>query len=157
MEAGNHLVRIKDYGVSVSKSGSMNVFIEVTKNGESMRWFGSPMKRDGTPNEMCLLQLAACGFDPSSDSIEDLNKGLDSGLLVIDEDVECQVGPETSPTGDIVLRMKWIGAAPRKTLSTEEVKALITDEQRAALKTVSGKFKVRKKSVKQNPDETIPF
>lgn len=157
MEVGKHLVRIKDYGISIAKSGGLTVFIEVTKNGESMRWFGSPIKKDGNPNDMCLAQLTACGFDPSVNSIEDLNGGPESQILITDEDIECQIGPETSPIGDTLIRIKWIGAPPKKVLGQDEIRGLMTDEQRAALKASASKFKVRKKAPKQDPEEEIAF
>lgn len=157
MEEKQCWVRISDYGVSKTKAGGVQVFIDVYKDGDKKRWYGSPFKKDGSLNDMCILQLAACGFDPSIHKILDLEAGPASEILVTDEDVECEIGPETAPTGEQIMRVKWIGAAPRQTYSREELKALVTDEQEQALKSAANKFRVRKKKVKLDPEEDIAF
>lgn len=156
MEVGKHLVRIKDYGINQSKAGGMFVFIDIEKDDVTLRWYGSPIKKDGTPNEMCLAQLVACGFDLEKD-ISSLGEGIDSGLLVTDEDIDCVVANEMNGKGEMEAKVKWLGVNPTPRLSTDEVKALITDEQRDKLKALSSKFKTRTRKKVASPDEEVPF
>lgn len=157
MEVGRHVVRVVDYGISRTKAGGVTVFAEIVKGSESMKWYGSPFKKDGELNDMCISQLVACGFDPENNEIKDLQKGVDSGLLITDEDLDCEVAMEMGPDGTDLLKVKWLGCSPVSRLSTEEAKELISDEKEKKLKASASKFKVRKRKPKENPGEAIPF
>lgn len=156
MEVGKHLVRIKDYGISQSKAGGLTIFIDVEKDGDTKRWYGSPYKRDGELNDMCVAQLAACGFDPSK-GFDRLGEGIEGGALITDEDIDCAVALEMNGKGEQEARIKWLGVNPTPRLSADEVKQLVTTEQQEKLKASAAKFKPRARKVKQDPDEPVPF
>jgi hypothetical protein len=156
MEVGKHLVRIKDYGLSQSKTGGLTIFIDVEKDGDSKRWYGSPYKRDGEVNEMCIAQLAACGFDPSA-GFDKLGEGVEGGALITDEDIDCVVANELNGKGELEPRLKWIGINPTPRLSADEAKQIVTSEQQQKLMASASKFKPRARKKKQDPDEPVPF
>lgn len=158
MELGKNSARIVDYGLTKTKMGSVQVFIKLLVGGkEDATWFGMPMKKDGESNDFMLTQLAYCGFDFSSHELEELAKGVDSGLLITSEDIDVYVRDETSPTGELVRRINTLGAMGPIRMEAEEVKSLITDDQKSKLKAAASKFKARKVVEKPKPSDDIPF
>lgn len=158
MELGKNLGRIVDYGTTLTKAGSLQVFIKFAVGREESTWYGSPFLKDkDEPNDMCLMQLAQCGFDVSSNEPSELSAGIDSGLLITDEDIEVIVADETMPNGDLKRRIKTIGELGPTRITAQKAKELISDAKKAKLKEAASKYKVRKKVQKKNPEEPTPF
>lgn len=158
MELGKNLGRIVDYGVTKTKSGSLQVFVKFSIGNEESTWYGVPYKKDSDEvNDMCMMQLVYCGFDPSQAELERLGTGLESGLLITDEDIDLYIADEMMPNGDVKRRIKTIGELGPTRISADEAKSLVSDAKKQKLKESASKFKVRKKKEKQNPDTSIPF
>lgn len=155
MELGRNSARIIDYGLSKTKLGSAQVFIkllvEQTGGSKEVTWYGVPFKKDGEVNEFMMAQLAYCGFDPSVNSIEDLSNGIDSGILISNENIDVYVRDETSPSGEIVRKINTLGPMGPMRIATEEAKALISGEQASKIKALASKFKPRKPGVAIKP------
>lgn len=155
---GKNLGRITDYGTTKAKSGSVQIFIKFQIGGEESTWFGSPYKKESDDvNDMCLMQLAYCGFDPELHEIDALSQGLDSGILITDEDIDLVIADQTLPNGDIARRIKSIGEFGPVRITSEETKSLVSDTKKQKLKASAGKFKVRKKVEKEDPTLETPF
>lgn len=157
MDLGKNLSRINDYGITQTKGGSLQIFINFNVAGESSTWYGMPYKKDGEVNDICLMQLATCGFDPAANTFEHLALGLASGILITDEDVDVYVADVVQPDGSLRRRINSIGEFGPKRVSASDTTALTTAEQKEKLKAAAGKFKVRQKKEKQDPDEALPF
>lgn len=157
MEIGKHLARITDYGITTTKDGKAQVFVTFHVSNESGTWYGMPLKKDGEANDMCLMQLASCGLDLAINTVEDLSKGVDSNILITDEDIEIHVKEVMQNDGSMKRRIDSIGEFGPARVTAAEVVNLISDAAREKIKSVAGKFKVRKKTVKENPKEDVPF
>lgn len=161
MKLGKNIGRIIDYGTTLSKLGSAQVFIRLRlDDGDETTWYGVAIKKDGTSNDIMLQQLAYCGFNPAVDTIADLAAGPDSGLLVTDEDLDIYCSMQLNKVGEDELRVSSIGPIGPNRAGADAIKSAITDEQAAAIKASASKFKVRERKPKkpvQNPEEEMPF
>ena len=168
MELGRNIARITDYGISKTKLGSVQVFVrllvESTDGSKEVTWYGVPFKKDGEVNEFMMAQLAYCGFDPATNTIEDLSKGIDSGILITTENIDVYARDETSPSGEIVRKINTLGPMGPIRIDGEEAKTLISTEQAAKIKSLASKYKVRKATnpqpvvaKKEEENDAIPF
>lgn len=159
MELGKNSARIVDYGITKTKLGSAQVFVKLLVAGvHDTTWYGVPFKKDGEVNEFMMTQLAYCGFDLSRQTIEDLAAGMESGILITDEDIDVYVRNETNGSGDLVPRVNTLGSVGPIRVDEQDLKVLISQEQSDKLKASASKFKARKKSAKKdNPSDDVPF
>lgn len=167
MKLGKNIGRIVDYGVTKTKKGSFQVFVNLLVDGrDSATWYGMPIKNNGEINVFCFTQLAYCGFNAETHSIEDLSRGTESGLLITSEDIEVYARMETDGKGDEILRVNSLGPLGPIKIDVNEAKSLLSAEQSAKLKAIGGKFKPRKPSKAPAADtesddilnlENIPF
>ena len=161
MKLGKNIGRIIDYGTTISKMGSAQVFIRLRlEDGDETTWYGVAFKKDGTSNDIMLQQLAYCGFNPAMDALSDLSAGPESGLLVTDEDLDVYCTMQLNKIGEDELRISSIGPIGPNRADAEAIKAAITPEQEKILKESASKFKVRERKAKKaqnNPEENIPF
>jgi len=51
MELGKQLARIVDYGMTKTKKGGAQVFVQFQVGGEISTWYGVPFKNDGEVND----------------------------------------------------------------------------------------------------------
>lgn len=158
MELGKNLGRIVDYGTTKTKAGSLQVFIKFQIGAEESTWYGVPYKKDSDEvNDMCLMQLTYCGFDPSKNELEELSGGLDSNILITDEDIDLVIADQITPNGDTARRIKSIGEFGPTRITAEESKTLVSEAKKQKLKEAASKFKVRKKVEKEDPTLETPF
>jgi hypothetical protein len=161
MKLGKNTGKIIDYGTTLSKLGSAQVFIRLRlEDGDESTWYGVAIKKDGESNNIMLQQLAYCGFNPSVDSISDLSAGPESGLLVMDEDLDIYCTMQLNKVGEEELRISSIGPIGPNRAGADAIKAAITPEQEEKIKAAASGFKVRvrkPKKVEANPEENIPF
>ncbi len=155
MELGKHAARIIDYGLGKTKAGEVSVYIRFKIGSEEPLWFGSPFKKDGNPNDMCLQQLAEAGFDFEARTINDLYHGLTSGCLITDEDINVMVADRVQGDGQTKRQIDFIGERGMPKISAEEAKALLDEQRLASLKGAGTKFRSRKK--KDKPEDIVPF
>jgi hypothetical protein len=116
-----------------------------------------PFKKDEDVNEIFFMQLAYCGFDPAVHTLEKLALGVDSGILVTDEDIDVYVRKETAPDGTDRLRVNTLGEIGPNRVDEDAVKDLINADQLAKLKGLSGKIKPKSRKKKADPAEVVPF
>lgn len=161
MVIGKNRAIITDYGMTKTKLGSAQVFIKLLVNDEeSHTWWGVLFKKDGTPNEFVLTQLAYCGYDVATQSVDLLALGPVSGALDTDAEIDVYAKMMTDPIGNLKLRIDTLGEIGPTRMDSNEVNALLDESQKNALAALGSKFKPRKKTIKpkpQDPDEEIPF
>jgi hypothetical protein len=161
MVIGKNKAIITDYGMTKTKLGSAQVFVRLLVNGEeSQTWYGVFFKKDGTPNEFVLTQLAYCGYDFANHTTELLSMGPIGGCLDTTNEIDVYAKMMTTPTGDVRLRVDTLGEIGPSRLDTNEAAAMFDDSQKAALAAMASKFKPRKKPAPvsaANPDEEMPF
>lgn len=152
MEVGKHLAKIVDYGLSESKAGNASVFIKFqVASGDTITWYGS--LKEGKASEITLNALLECGL--SSDDINGLSGGLDSNLLITDEDIDIEVRKEFDQNGVERLRVKYVGSAKEiERISAEKARTLIPASVNMLLREMK---KNKKPKVKKDPDFEIPF
>lgn len=147
MKEGKNIARITDYGLTKTKLGSAQIFIKVDfLEGGSATWYGVAFKKNGEPNDMCLKQLAYCGFDFETNTIDQLAYGPLLSLLRTDDiDVYCR--HETAPNGEQVLRINSIGElfGPQR-VEADEAKQMLDKDALEKLKNAGSKFKAHKKN-----------
>lgn len=152
MELGKQLARIVDYGVTENKSGNGSVFIKfIFPSGEYLTWYGS--LKEGKAAEITVSTLFECGF--SGDDINALAKGVESGLLITDEDIDVNVQKEIDPTGTERIRIKYIGSGkeiPR--IDQEQARKLIPASVNMMLREMK---RTKKPREKKDPNFEIPF
>lgn len=114
--------KISNYGSGIGKtSGKTYIFIDFNVEGVGMKWFGSPMKQDGTLNQMFPVQLAAAGFDASKNSLADLSAGYGSNVLNEHGAVKVRVVQKQNGQGIMEWSVAWVGESKR--ISKEETAA----------------------------------
>lgn len=164
MKLGKNIGRIVDYGTTLSKLGSAQVFIRLRlDDGDETTWYGVAIKKDGEHNAIMLQQLAYCGFNPAVDKLSNLSKGPDSGLLIMDEDLDIYCTMQLNNRGEDELRIGSIGPIGPSRATSEEINLAISKEQEEKIRAAAGRFKVRERKPKQpqvtapNPEEEMPF
>jgi hypothetical protein len=158
VKLGKNIGRIVEYGTTLTKLGSAQVFIRLRlEDGDETTWYGVPIKKDGDTNDIMLQQLAYCGFDPSSNQISDLSLGIESGVLVTDEDLDVYCTMQLNKVGEEELRINSIGSIGPVRADADAIKTALTQEQADKIKASANKFKVRVKKKKEDPTENIPF
>lgn len=156
MEVGKNIGRIRDYGISATKAGKAQVFVQVVfTNGEEATWYGYPLKNDGELNESFMRQLCYAGFDPSKNNLQDLQFGKDSEALDTTSDIDFYAREERAPNGDMQIRLNSIGPFGPARVSSEAIKELIPQTLEDKIKSLAGRFEVRSRSPK--PSDSIPF
>lgn len=160
MKLGKNIAKIVDYGITTTRAGALQVFVRLDIEDSGLQtWYGMPFKKDGTLNGMCLQQLANCGFDASEHEIQELDAGVDSGLMDVDSFIDVYATKQTKPDGSEFVGINSLGEIGPMRADSEVIKTLITPEQSAMLKAAGAKFKPRKKSlgaVKPVPAQVNP-
>lgn len=158
MELGKNLGKITDYGVSITKTGAVQVFVNVLFNsGEAATWYGYPIKKDGEINEMFMKQICHAGFDPSKNSLQELQFGALSDVLDCNAEIDFYVRDEMGPTGETVRRLNTIGPIGPTRASSDELSLLLPKSIDEKVKASAHKFTVRARNTAANPTDTIPF
>lgn len=163
MKLGKNIGKIVDYGTTISKMGSAQVFIRLRlEDGDETTWYGVAIKKDGGVNDIMFQQLAYCGFNPGVDAMEELASGPESGLLVMDEDLDIYCSMQLNKVGEDELRISSIGPIGPNRADAEAIKSAISAEQQSAIKASASKFKVRERKPKEvttskKPEDDIPF
>lgn len=141
--------KIVAYGAGVGKNSSKGYFfIDFSVETEVIRWIGSPLKNDGTVNDMFLQQIAESGFDGEKHTVGDIANGIGSNVLNETGDVPVRVAQKQNGIGEMVWSIAWIGAS--NTASKEEVSKALPPNINDLLK---GKFKKAKRDAMGD----IPF
>jgi hypothetical protein len=118
----HHDGKITAYGSGIAKaSGKAYFFIDFAVEGIGMRWMGSPMKADGTLNQMFTTQLAAAGYDAAKHTLADFNVGIGSNVLNENGTVKVRITQKPDGRGELQWSIAWIGE-PKK-LTKEELAA----------------------------------
>jgi len=149
--------RIVDYGVAKSKSGSSQVFVHINISGEVVKHYMYPFKKDGEVNDYVMQQLVYAGYDPATMVIDALAFGVESDMLITNEDLDIFAKEETNNIGQLQLRVASIGAVSGGRLSYAEVKDIITAEQINKVKALASKYTARVRVKKEDPSEEIGF
>lgn len=141
--------RISAYGTDTGKtSGKPYFYIDFNVEGVGVRWFGSPIKKDGTINNLFAQQLAAAGFDTSRHKLADFSAGTGSNVLNESGTIKVRVVSTVKPNGEPGWNIGWIGES--KTLSKEELTASLPANIDEMMKAVTPK-------AKRPLEDTIPF
>lgn len=151
MELGRQLARIAEYGLVENKSGGHSVFIKFDLKGESLTWWGS--LKEGMAAEITMRSLLECGFQGGN--IKAINAGMNSNLLIEDEDIYVVVGEKLNSVGLVVKIIKSIGEGKEIIRMNEDtLKNMQVDYLNEAwAKAAAGK----KPKQRKNPDIEIAF
>jgi hypothetical protein len=149
--------RIVDYGVAKSKSGASQVFVHISIGGEVVKHYMYPFKKDGEVNDYVMQQLVYAGFDPLTMTIDALAFGVESDMLITNEDLDIFAKEETNNMGQLQIRVSSLGAMVGNRLSYEETKALITPDQISKVKAFASKYTARVRVKKEDLSEEIGF
>lgn len=130
--------KITAYGSGIAKaSGRAYFFIDFCVEGIGMRWMGSPIKADGSVNQMFVTQLAAAGYDATQHTLADFNAGIGSNVLNENGFVKVRIAQKPNQIGEMQWTIAWIGE-PKK-LSKEELAAGLPANIDELLKKVAPK------------------
>jgi hypothetical protein len=141
--------KIVGYGAGVGKNSNKGYFfIDFSVESEVIRWMGSPLKNDGTVNDMFLQQIAESGFDGEKNSLGDMANGIGSSVLNETGEVQVRVAQKQNAIGEMVWSIAWIGVS--NTASKEEITKALPPNINDMLK---GKFKKAKRDAMGD----IPF
>lgn len=146
MECGKQLAKIVDYGLFQNQTtGANSAYIKFNLKGGVLTWWGS--LNEGKATEITLRQLAECGY--AGQDIKKLNDGIDSNILICDEDISVEVAEKINGVGDAVKFIKSIGAGMAK-LEVSKLDAMKVDHLAEAWEKVlaAGKTPKQKKSEK---------
>lgn len=158
MELGKNVGKITDYGISVTKQGTAQVFVNILlSSGEATTWYGYPVKKDGEINEMFMKQICHAGFDPSKNTIQDLQFGALSDVLDCNSEIDFYARDEMNPNGDLVRRINAIGPMGPTRAAAEELQAILPKSLDEKLKASAHKYSVRARKSVESPSDAIPF
>lgn len=111
--------KITNFKVGIAKTGSPYLAIDFDVEGFGISWFGMPMKKDGTINNLFQQQIAAAGFDFSRNSFSDLSKGYGNNILNEAGKVKIRAVNKMNGMGVMEWSVGWIGDS--KSASSEEI------------------------------------
>lgn len=109
---GKFLAKIKDYGVSKTKNGNPQVFVQFEFEAEqatkTLTWYGSFV---GGAKDITLKTLITMGLSPQNfNNLIAFNNGVASGMLNLEKplEIDVQEEPKFDEPGKMVTRIAWV-------------------------------------------------
>ena len=143
-----YAAKITNFNVGISKHGKPYVTINFDVEGFGVKWFGMPMKNDGTINNLFQQQMAAAGFDFERHSFSDLSKGYGHNILNEIGTVNIRVVNKMNGVGNMEWSVAWIGES--KVPTKDEINAALPANFDELLKASAPKST-------RPIEDTIPF